>query len=618
MRFERTITSISWIPSDALAGMAKLGTKMGVAHDDLPPPDHIGTDDAALDELRGVGPVPLRQPAPGLGRGRGWPDRRPRLRRRRPHGGDHAGPRCHRGDAAGRRPPRPSPSPRGRRRLGAVHPDDGRSHGRPAAADREAPTLCAIPGATRLDDLAAHDPRRRHVSGSCSAPVASPATGSTATTARSPARPGSPTTRTGTATPSASARRGASSTRRRWSPPWRPPSSASCRRSIMRGGERPEIRKLKAGKLLVEQGAPGAELFLLLDGVLSVEVDGEPIAELGPGAVLGERAVLEGGQRTSSLRAVTACRVAVAAAEQLDLDHLRSWRRAIAGKITALPDARPPLWRARVDAGRRARVRGSRRPHVVRGRRPRRRRGADAGARRGHRLAAAHRRCSTASRSAARSCSATCTGTTPRAFRSSPAATGPTPRCACCIPAQGADPLELLSRGMGPPHFPITPDGPPRRPGPSTTSSEGTHDLEGFEVLAREIPHPGGRAFGYRVSDGRTSMAYLSDHGPIALGPGPDGWGPYHDAALPSPTASTCSCTTRSTPPRSSRRGRRSGTPRPSTPCSWPSGPAPAGWSCSTTIPSRTDDEVEALAERLGRGETLPIEPAIEGATIQL
>ena len=52
MRFERTITSISWIPSDALAGMAKLGTKMGVAHDDLPPPDHIGTDDAALDELR--------------------------------------------------------------------------------------------------------------------------------------------------------------------------------------------------------------------------------------------------------------------------------------------------------------------------------------------------------------------------------------------------------------------------------------------------------------------------------------------------------------------------------------------------------------------------------------
>jgi hypothetical protein len=51
-------------------------------------------------------------------------------------------------------------------------------------------------------------------------------------------------------------------------------------------------------------------------------------------------------------------------------------------------------------------------------------------------------------------------------------------------------------------------------------------------VLALEIPHKGGRTFGYRVSDGRASMAYLSDHGPSALGPGPDGWGPYHEAAL--------------------------------------------------------------------------------------
>ena len=67
MRYERTITSISWIPSDALAGMAKLGTKMGVAHDDLPPPDHIGTDDAAPRRAASVGPVPLRQPAPRPG-----------------------------------------------------------------------------------------------------------------------------------------------------------------------------------------------------------------------------------------------------------------------------------------------------------------------------------------------------------------------------------------------------------------------------------------------------------------------------------------------------------------------------------------------------------------------
>ena len=59
-------------------------------------------------------------------------------------------------------------------------------------------------------------------------------------------------------------------------------------------------------------------MFLVLDGVLVSEVDGQPLAEYGPGAILGERAVLEGGVRTSTLRAVTKCRVAVAHGDQLD------------------------------------------------------------------------------------------------------------------------------------------------------------------------------------------------------------------------------------------------------------------------------------------------------------
>jgi hypothetical protein len=93
--------------------------------------------------------------------------------------------------------------------------------------------------------------------------------------------------------------------------------------TIMRGGEKPKVRKVKEGAVLVEQGQLGHELYLLLDGVLSVEVDGEAVAELGPGAVLGERAILEGGRRTSTLRALTPVRVAVADAGQLELDQLR-------------------------------------------------------------------------------------------------------------------------------------------------------------------------------------------------------------------------------------------------------------------------------------------------------
>ena len=88
-------------------------------------------------------------------------------------------------------------------------------------------------------------------------------------------------------------------------------------KTIMRGGAKPKIRKIDAGKNLVEQGEPGNELFLLLDGVLAVEVDGKPLAEIGPGAILGERALLEGGTRTATLRAVTPARVAIATADQV-------------------------------------------------------------------------------------------------------------------------------------------------------------------------------------------------------------------------------------------------------------------------------------------------------------
>ncbi len=60
----------------------------------------------------------------------------------------------------------------------------------------------------------------------------------------------------------------------------------------------------------------------------------------------------------------------------------------------------------------------------------------------------------------------------------------------------------------------------------------GAFETEGFTVLAAEIPHKGGRTFGYRVEDGVRSIAYLSDHSPTDLGRGPDGIGEYHEAAL--------------------------------------------------------------------------------------
>ena len=79
------------------------------------------------------------------------------------------------------------------------------------------------------------------------------------------------------------------------------------------------------------------------------------------------------------------------------------------------------------------------------------------------------------------------------------------------LPSQGIDPVELLSRALGPPHFPIEPT---ELQGSWRFDSvdEGVHDIEDFEVTAREIPHKGGRTFGYRIDDGDSSIAYIPDY----------------------------------------------------------------------------------------------------------
>ncbi len=93
------------------------------------------------------------------------------------------------------------------------------------------------------------------------------------------------------------------------------------------------------------------------------------------------------------------------------------------------------------------------------------------------------------------------------------------------------DAAHILDPMMGPPFFPIT-TASLRGCWHFSTLDEGRLEAAGFQVLARRLPHPGGTTFGLRVSDGRSSMAYVPDHGPLALGPGPDGWGPYHEAVI--------------------------------------------------------------------------------------
>jgi CRP-like cAMP-binding protein len=93
--------------------------------------------------------------------------------------------------------------------------------------------------------------------------------------------------------------------------------------------EEDDLRKLEAvgskvafaaGKVLIERGKPGTGLFVVVEGTVVVEAP-EGTRELGPGAVVGERALLSAdGTRSARVRAVTD--VVVFAVERAEIDRL--------------------------------------------------------------------------------------------------------------------------------------------------------------------------------------------------------------------------------------------------------------------------------------------------------
>ena len=89
-------------------------------------------------------------------------------------------------------------------------------------------------------------------------------------------------------------------------------------KTIMRSDATSKPQRLGIDDTLTEQGEQGDGIYLLLDGILGVEVDGETVAQVGPGAILGARALLEGGRRTATLRAVTPVKVVCASADDIE------------------------------------------------------------------------------------------------------------------------------------------------------------------------------------------------------------------------------------------------------------------------------------------------------------
>ena len=88
-----------------------------------------------------------------------------------------------------------------------------------------------------------------------------------------------------------------------------------------------------AGQVLIERGQPGAGLYIVLEGTVSVEAP-EGTRELGPDALIGERALLSAdGLRTARVRALTDVRVL--AVERADFDRLCGDDPELAGRLAA-------------------------------------------------------------------------------------------------------------------------------------------------------------------------------------------------------------------------------------------------------------------------------------------
>ncbi len=84
------------------------------------------------------------------------------------------------------------------------------------------------------------------------------------------------------------------------------------------------------------------------------------------------------------------------------------------------------------------------------------------------------------------------------------------------VPAEGGlSGRDLVASFMSPPSFPITPEGLKGRWAFEAIELVAMR-AEGFDVLPFEVSHKGGRTFGYRVSDGVSTLAYVPDHAPAA------------------------------------------------------------------------------------------------------
>jgi CRP/FNR family transcriptional regulator, cyclic AMP receptor protein len=81
--------------------------------------------------------------------------------------------------------------------------------------------------------------------------------------------------------------------------------STCSRKDLQKLGKASDEIEVKGGKVLVEEGKPGHEFFLIEDGTAEVRRNNRKVATLGRGQFFGELSLLDRGPRSATVIADT-------------------------------------------------------------------------------------------------------------------------------------------------------------------------------------------------------------------------------------------------------------------------------------------------------------------------
>ena len=71
------------------------------------------------------------------------------------------------------------------------------------------------------------------------------------------------------------------------------------------------VRPAADGTVIIKEGDPGDEFYVVLDGSAKVTIDGDVVEDIGPGAFFGEMALIDGGERSATVTATSATQLMI-------------------------------------------------------------------------------------------------------------------------------------------------------------------------------------------------------------------------------------------------------------------------------------------------------------------